>query len=241
MCVQDEDALQRAYVETTERLLQGVRIACPAARVVILGSAAEYGNSNLSGRISEGAAARPDSAYGRSKLEQSELARQLAIQWDLDVVRVRLFNTLGPRQGPHLVAGAMVLRMDEAVLDGARSLEIYDPESQRDYLDVRDVARLLWRVAQSIEADPRRPPIHICSGEGVSVACLAQTLVDVAGQSDRVFLSWVRHGDPTCVVGEPSTLAALLGPDEIRQITLATSLQDMWEWQGRKSPQGSGR
>ena len=228
----DSEALHKAHVETTRALLSAVQKSCPAARVVILGSAAEYGVHLASdGLIQEGAEPLPQSAYGRSKLAQSEVAQQMAELYDLDVVRTRVFNTIGPGQGLQLVAGAMTRRLHSALTQGAQDLEVYDPDSCRDFLDVRDVARLLWIVASRLEREADRPPVHIASGQATSIVELARGLLEVAGVENRIQLKRVPTLLSTSLIGKPSTLSRLLTDSSIRQIGLDQSLADMWKWE----------
>jgi nucleoside-diphosphate-sugar epimerase len=233
---EDEARLDAAHVETTRSLLEGVRSVCPGARVVIVGSAAEYGCPNESGPLKEGTKASPVSAYGRSKLRQSELARRLAADWGLDVVRVRLFNTLGPGQGPHLVAGATVERLRRAVADHSGWLDVFDPESRRDFLDVRDAARLLWLTASRVEPEPDRPPVHVATGVGTTIEELARTLLEVSGHSGRTKMRLVQNAEPTSIIGEAATLRKILGEDPLIRINLRESLLDMWNWAGASHP-----
>ena len=227
----DEDKLYLAHVETTRILLESIHKECSSVRVVVLGSAAEYGCSTVSsGQVSEDSTPHPVSAYGRSKLMQSELARHLASELALDVVCVRLFNLLGPGQTPQLVGGAMVKRLWAAIQDRLDYLDVYDPESERDFLDVRDVARLLWRVATQLEQNQARHPIHIASGESTTVGDLARTLLTAANLDSSVKLRFLDRSSKTSLIGQPITLNRLLESTPVRQISLVDSLRDMWEW-----------
>ncbi len=228
----DEEVLEQVHVETTRVLLRTVNEACPDARVVVIGSAAEYGANELNlVRIPEKTVPHPVSAYGKSKLKQLLLAEALGQELGLDVVPVRLFNTLGPSQGPQLVAGAMIQRLHCAVTAGITEVEACDPDSQRDFLDVRDVARLIWLVATSIDRRTNRPPIQIAAGEATTIRELALELLRVAGLSNCVRYVWKRDTAPTRSIGDPTTLRTLLGSRPIRQLKLSDSLQDMWSWQ----------
>lgn len=236
----DESLLEQVHIVTTRTLLLAARSACPTARVVVFGSAAEYGSRALeTGRITEDALPQPDSAYGRSKLMQSELARMMGSELNLDVIRVRLFNTLGPGQGTQLVAGAMVQRLYQTLAQGGERFEVYDPDSKRDYLDVRDVVRLVWIVATHTPRDVSHPPIQIASGEGVTVRELAGALLRASNVADRVQPVWIPAARLTSSVGEPSTLWQMLGHEAIRQIRMSDSLRDMWAWQVRQDTHGS--
>lgn len=228
-------ALYQAHVETTRALLEATKRAAPLARVVVLGSAAEYGLACNSGEpIREGTEPMPETAYGKSKLAQSRVADRLAVQMGLDVICVRLFNILGPGQGSHLVGGAMVDRLYKALAEGAQQLVVYDPSSERDYLDVRDVVRLLWIVATKVAQDSDRPPIHIASGKGTAVIDLASWLLQAARAESRLSLERVPGQTSTTLIGEPTTLVRLIGEGRIQRLSLAESLRDMWAWEIRR-------
>jgi nucleoside-diphosphate-sugar epimerase len=230
--VTDEALLWKSHVAATESLLFAVQAVCPRARIVVLGSAAEYGSHASAVRsIAEAENTLPDTAYGRAKLAQSTLAQELGLKLGLDVVRIRLFNTLGPGQGQHLVGGAMVKRLHEMLARRETVLEVYDPESERDYLDVRDVVRLLWLVATEAESVPQRPSLQIASGEATRVLDLATFLLDAAGASSHVEIKPIQTHQPTCYVGRPTTIQQLLGNRPIREFSVKDSLRDMWQWQ----------
>ncbi len=228
----DEALLWSSHVTATQSLLFAAHAACPEARIVVLGSAAEYGShASHVDPIAEEQHELPDTAYGRAKLAQSTLARELGFTLGLDVIRVRLFNTLGPGQGQHLVGGAMVKRLHEVLARRGTVFEVYDPQSERDYLDVRDVARLLWLIATEAESAPQQPPIQIASGEAARVLDLATFLLDAAGVSEHVKLKLIQTHQPTCYIGRPTTMRQLLGDRPIREFSVKDSLRGMWQWQ----------
>ena len=228
--VADEATLFETHVECTRVLLNSVRSACHDARVVVLGSAAEYGPPLSDAPIREGAVEVPTSPYGRSKLAQSGVARDLALQLGLDVVRVRLFNTIGPGQGPHLVAGAMVGRLRAAVEDPDPVFDIFDASSARDFLDVRDVARLAWRIARGLTNDKGAPPVQLATGKATTILGLGSALLRVAGVSDRVRVRTTYSRTAASVVGHPVTLLKLLGSEPLAGVPLEEGLRDMWLW-----------
>lgn len=227
----DADVLHRAHMATTERLFTALAAVGLPARVLVLGTAAEYGALDEPTPIAEGRAAAPTSPYGASKLAQGELAAELGARYGIDVLRARLFNTLGAGQTDRLVAGAMVRRLREA-LQGARpAFEIYDPHSVRDFLDVRDVARLLWLLMQRL-ATPPAHAVHLASGVGTSIGALAALLLAAAGPQAAALPVAIQpgHAAPTSVIGAPTTLLTLLDGASPAQITPAAALRAMWEY-----------
>lgn len=229
-CVGDftQEELNAAHVQSTEGLITTVAELAPGARVVVIGSAAEIGDPKAgSGRVPEREGGSPRGAYGWSKLEQSRVSRELGKRFDVDVIRVRVFNTLGRGQNAKLVAGAMVERLFDAIRAGGSEMEAFDPESVRDFLDVRDVARCLLALSARLPKDPDRPPVNVCSEEGLSVAGLVGELLATSGASVTVrWQAGVRP--PTRVVGECPTLRGILEGVPVRQIETLTSLRDMW-------------
>ncbi len=223
-----EEKLRAAHVRSTATLLRAVVRGAPAARVLILGSASELGSPPNDGTTCpEVESGTPTTAYGRSKLEQSSLARRLAAEHDLDLLRVRLFNTLGPRQADTLVGGALVERLYAAWRAGQDEFLVYDPDSVRDFLDVRDISRVLRLLAETLPKDPGRTPLNVCSGNGASVATLARELVDAAAVPTRPrFQSSDRA--PSNVVGDNCSLLEFLPGDRVQTISTYQSLQDMW-------------
>jgi nucleoside-diphosphate-sugar epimerase len=229
--IQDEAVLYAAHVETTRVLLTAVARTTPQSRLIVLGSAAEYGSKAVgeNGLVVEGANEYPESVYGQSKLLQGQIAAELVEKLGLTVIRTRLFNTLGPGQGPHLVAGAMIQRLYACLQNRADGYELFDPHSERDFLDVRDVARLLWLVAQKAKGD--HPPVQIASGKKTSVLNLAHCLYEVAGVTVEDLPLKLRPSDrPSCFVGEVKTLKTLLNGKDAQTINLKSSLSDMWHW-----------
>lgn len=228
-CVDGEESdMDRAHVETTRNLLVAVLSTCPSARVVVLGSAAEYGIHGQRLTIKERMMAFPTTPYGRSKLRQSELAGRFALENGMDVVRFRIFNTLGPGQGPHLVAGALVGRIRQAIEKNQTHIEVYDPECQRDFLDVRDISRILWVATQRIDRSFATTPINLSSGIGTSIIEIARILLSAAKTSHELKVTLVPTSVPSRVIGDNSLLRKILRNESLVQIHIRQSLTDMW-------------
>ena len=78
-------------------LLASVAERAPAARVVVTGSAAEYGVVDAeSNPVREDYPACPHTVYGVTKLLQTELSLFYGRRFGVDVVVARVFNLLGP-------------------------------------------------------------------------------------------------------------------------------------------------
>lgn len=162
------DVLERINVSYAASLLQGVlenKLNCP---VVLFGSAAEYGEvDGAELPVVETRACSPLSTYGKSKLAQTRLAMDYYRQGVRTVV-VRPFNIIGPGMPPRMLLHDLVLRL-HAVKNrtGRQILELMTPEATRDFIDVRDVALQVWRIARN--PDSSGQVVNICTGRETTV------------------------------------------------------------------------
>jgi len=219
------------YEESTRVLLHAVREKARHAVVLVLGSAAEYGKSTRGSMfVGESSPTQPVSDYGRAKLAQSELARSLASELGLNVIRVRLFNTLGPGQSTMLVAGAMIERLANLSNNGKEIFPVKNPESIRDFLDVRDVSRVLWQVASHWKSPESGRLINIGTGVGTKIQNLARDLIEACGESLRLAPEPQEAGPEFDVVADITLLKGIIGDFLIQTIPVKTSLRDMWAW-----------
>ena len=119
----------------------------------------------------------PQNPYATSKAACDLLAAQYADAQDLRVVRARAFNHAGPGQSDEYVVGTLTRQVAEAEArgDGEALLRTGNPDSKRDFTDVRDVVRAYAAAAQ-LESDA----FNVCSGRAVSVRELLELLEAVA-------------------------------------------------------------
>ncbi len=134
--------------------------------------------------VNENAPLEPNNPYGVSKVAQDLLARQYFLSHNVDVVRVRSFNHLGPRQSPQFVAASFARQIAEAEA-GLREPVIYvgNLGAQRDFTDVVDVVRayaLLMEKGHSGEA------YNVASGRPRSIQSLLDTLLAMSTVKLRI-------------------------------------------------------
>jgi nucleoside-diphosphate-sugar epimerase len=222
-----ESAMVRFYINGTDALLRTVQEVTPTARVLLLGSAAEYGNAPSNGKSREPDPPQPVTAYGRSKARQFTIALKYA-QRGLQVCTARVFNVLGPGQGPHLLAGALF----ERVRAGERPLRVHSCNFVRDWIDVRDVARALRTIGQIARAPLA---VNICSGHESTVEILAREIVRLVNGTLDPITTPIAGDDLWRSAGDPSALCAL-GWQPLRD--LHDTLYDQWQAAG--SPRQAG-
>jgi nucleoside-diphosphate-sugar epimerase len=139
------------YAEGTRRLLQAVIDASQRPRIIIAGSAAEYGVRDET--VNELSVCRPDSEYGIAKLAQTEVARIFARRYGLAVTIARIFNVYGG-SNRSLAIASMAAQIAEAELktDGSEELKVYNLRSCRDFIHIDDVTDALIALSNRPKA-----------------------------------------------------------------------------------------
>jgi GDP-4-dehydro-6-deoxy-D-mannose reductase len=171
------DELLRVNVYGTANLLEAVAEEAPAARVVVVGSAAEYGETT-SEPVDEDQPLRPVTHYGAAKAAQGLVAGAVAVRRGVRLTRLRLFNLLGPGEPTSFVASAIAARI-VAIQSGAAlpPLRTGDLETRRDFVDVRDAAGALRLAATRGEAGA---VYNVCSGAATRIGALVEQLLALA-------------------------------------------------------------
>jgi GDP-4-dehydro-6-deoxy-D-mannose reductase len=132
------------------KILEAVAEWAPRARVVIAGSAEEYGRVRAEDLpLSESAELRPESPYAVSKVAQDFLGLQYFLGRQLDVVRVRTFNLFGPRQSERFAVGSFAKQIAEAEAGVTPPVvAVGNLVARRDFTDARDAVRAYWLLAE---------------------------------------------------------------------------------------------
>jgi nucleoside-diphosphate-sugar epimerase len=120
--------LTRGNVVAVHSLLTSLAWKAPSARLIQLGSSAQYGGAPHDTRMDENAETNPISAYGHTKLAASELVLH-AVRQGTDAVVLRIFNVSGPGSPASTMLGRLIDELDDAPDD--------DPTISLDSLVVR--------------------------------------------------------------------------------------------------------
>jgi len=184
--------LCRTNVVGTANVLAAARQQRPACRLILVGSAAEYGPVSESALpITEDAACAPADAYGVTKLAATELAVEAARAWGARTTVVRPFNMVGAHMPAYLLGGALVERVYSAVGTAAlQPVRIGRTDTRRDFVAVEDVVSALMKL---LEIDAPGEIYNLCSGRPTAITELLRLLVELSGAD----LRW--ETDPTLV------------------------------------------
>jgi GDP-4-dehydro-6-deoxy-D-mannose reductase len=212
-------------------VLEAVRLEAPEAVVVAVGSGEVYGPPE-SLPLREDAALRPQNPYAASKAAADLVAGFYADAYGLRVVRARPFNHAGPGQHPDYAIASFARQVAAALDAGADPAVVVtgNPDTRRDYTDVRDVVR-----AYRLLAEHAAPGIYnVCSGRTASARELVEALARAAGVGleHRVDPDRMRPGEVPEVRGSFDALRGATGwqPEIPLEQTLADTLE--W-WRGR--------
>lgn len=130
-------------------MIQAVLRHCPQARLLVVGSAYEYGLVRPEENpINEQTPLRPTDPYAVSKVAQDLFGYQYFVSHGVQAVRVRAFNHTGPRQSVDFVASRFAREIARIeARQQAPVLTVGNLSAIRDFSDVRDVVRAYFLAA----------------------------------------------------------------------------------------------
>src|SRR5690348_3015474 len=173
-------------------------------RLVVTGTCYEYGL--VSGELTEDTPPQPCTQYGIAK----DLLRQklfaLHQQFDFELAWLRLFYLFGQGQSEK----SLYSMLRAAIGRGDRTFDMSGGEQIRDFLHVREAARLIVEIALHQGA---RGIYNLCSGAPVTVRQLAQSWIDAAGSTISMNLGRLPYSpnEPMEFWGNRRRLDVLLG------------------------------
>ena len=168
-----------ANVLGTIRLLEAVRESGKNSKVLLVGSAEEYGLvSPEEVPVKEANPLRPMSPYGVSKAAVSMLAAQYFRAYKMPIIYARAFNHIGPRQSLGFVTSDFAKQIAEIEL-GLKEpiIRVGNLEARRDFTDVRDVVRAYHLLIQ--EGRPGEI-YNVCSGRAIPIEKVLRTYLELA-------------------------------------------------------------
>ncbi|NKI44467.1 NAD(P)-dependent oxidoreductase [Streptomyces sp. LD120] len=211
--------------------------AAPGARLVHLGSAAEYGRVPHGERVREDAPAAPLGHYGASKL-----AGTLTVTASgADAVVLRVTNPVGAGAPEAGLPGRLAAALRRAAANGPGTVvRVGDLSAHRDFVDVRDVARAVHLALRA--PGPLPGVVNIGSGEAVRVRELATALLAIAGSGghlrEEAGGGSARSGQVDWSCADVTRAATALGWRPRHSLT--DSLTALWEESGQETAGADG-
>ncbi|WP_328444955.1 NAD(P)-dependent oxidoreductase [Streptomyces sp. NBC_00386] len=204
-------------------LCAALREAAPSARLVHLGSAAEYGPGVRDTAVTESAPTCPLTTYGATKLAGTVTVTTSG----LDAVVLRVGNPVGPGAPSTGLPGRIAGLLREAGTDPDAVIRLGDLSAYRDFVDVRDVARAAAAAATTPGPLPR--VLNIGGGKAVPVRDLVCGLARAAGFRGRIEENGggsTRSGDVSWQCSDVTAAGEALGWRP--ELTLDDSLAALW-------------
>ena len=170
-------------VNASRHILETVKDLGLSTRVVLIGSAAEYGIvSAQDNPIIEDRVLRPVSIYGISKAWQTELALMYASN-GVNVVVARVFNLSGPGLSDRLFIGRLHKQISEFLKGSRQRIEVGSLSSIRDYISLDDAVTQLLAIANYGIAGE---VYHVASGQPTTMRELLIRELNTFGLSDSI-------------------------------------------------------
>jgi nucleoside-diphosphate-sugar epimerase len=129
-------------VISTKNILDSLIKSKISSRVLLIGSAAEYGLiKEEDNPVSENYPFNPASIYGLTKVYQTHLMQFYCQVHDMDIVMARTFNLLGKNISRQLFIGRVYQQIEEYKSGKIDKIILGDLESKRDYIDVQEAVK----------------------------------------------------------------------------------------------------
>lgn len=145
-------------------------------RILLIGSGEEYGHIKATDSpITETTALHPGNIYAVTKSCQNMIGKIYTDAYQMNIVMVRAFNHIGPKQLPTFVVSDFCKQVAE-IEKGIREPIIYvgNLTAKRDFTDVRDVVRAYSLLIQfGISGET----YNVGSGHAISIESILNTIL----------------------------------------------------------------
>lgn len=135
------------------------------------------------------------SIYAITKKDQEEMMLSIGRSYDIPAVALRYFNIYGSRQALDNPYTGVCAIFSSRIKNNNPPLVFEDGEQTRDFIHVRDIARVN-RLA--MESDAKDVAVNVGSGNAKTITEIAETLIELFGKTDDLdpeIASDFRQGD----------------------------------------------
>lgn len=173
--------------------------------VIVTGSGMEYSDTDRA--CLETDDCKPSTPYGRSKLDQTEMAKKLAVRWRVPTRVARLFIPFGPLDAPAKVVPFVI-----EYLKKGQFVELSPCTQRRDFLFIKDVVEGYGLLADDLVRGGF-DIFNLCGGKAVVIREVLEAIADRLGAS-RGLLAFgkrpMRPGEPEISYGSNEKILAQL-------------------------------
>ena len=162
----------------TKNILDSVMEHQPTARIMLMGSAAEYGEIKRSENpVAEDHALNPISIYGWSKAAQTQLANLYFKTYGIDIVIARTFNLIGKGMSDKLFVGRIEKQIAALLAGEKENITVGNLDAERDYIDIEEACALYYEIATKGKSGET---YNVGSGTPISMRDLLKRLLQQA-------------------------------------------------------------
>ncbi len=211
----------------TVNLLESVKRIVPHAKILLPGSAEEYGFI-LSEKmpIRETCELNPLNPYAISKKNQEEIGLYYFKQFGLNIYFTRTFHCTGPYQPIGFVCSDIAKQIVNFERGLASSIKIGNLEAKRDFTDIRDVVRAYWNI---INWGTPGEVYNVCLGKSISIQEVLDKLIVISGKKVTIEIDEfkLRKADVPDFVGDNNKLKSI---GWLPRFDIEESLEDLLVW-----------
>lgn len=210
-------------------LFEGVRKFFPEARILFISSSDVYGILVPTEKaLKEEDSFHVVNPYAFTKVSGEILSKFYAEIENLDIVIARSFPHTGPGQSPDFVCSdwaSQIARIEKGLAKPV--IEVGNLSGKRDFTDVRDVVKAYSLL---IEKGRRGEVYNVCSGKGVALREILDTLLSFSSQKIKVQVdsSKLRKADIPLLLGNKHKIVEETSWEP--EIPLKKSLRDLLEY-----------
>lgn len=204
-------AVWRDNVDGSSWLARAVARHAPDATVLMASTAEVYGRNLNQGPADECTPPAPNGPYASSKLA-SEYVFQSLLPASAQLIIARPFNHVGRGQSENFAIpsfAAQLARIEAGL--APPTLHVGNLLSERDFLDVRDVARCYVDLLLIASRLPQRLVVNVARGKAVSIQSLLDILLGLTAVPVEVIV------DPTRLRSNEVPVATA-GTDRLRKL-----------------------
>ena len=217
------------------------RMAARCVKTLIFSSSATVYRASPE-PLTESCPTKPSSPYGRSKLFEEEVLRDLyAANPDWRIAILRYFNAAGAHpsgrigEDPAQTSGNLLPRIGLAALGREEQLEVFggdyptpDGTCVRDYIHVMDLAGAHIAALDRLVPEPRLMIHNLGIGRGHSVLEVIRAFEGASGRTVPRRIVARRAGDAPSSRADPGRARAELGWTAARGLNRIC--EDQWRW-----------
>jgi nucleoside-diphosphate-sugar epimerase len=197
----------------------------PYPRVVITGSASEYGIVEGVDPVNEDDDLNGSNDYAQSKINEVKTAQNYAKEHGIGLTVARVFNPIGPGMGEKFLISSL-LRQIQAIKAGEQDdISVSRLDSMRDYIDIRDVARAYHAIV--LRGNEEQIVVNVGSGKSTTNGELIDSLLDLVELNNKpTIIETQSEPEPNyAACADISRIKAVFGWEPSYE--LSTSMEDI--------------